>query len=181
MKLTFLLLGVLLMAASGFAANNAYAFEMKAIDGKSVPLSSYQGKVTLFVNVASRCGYTPQYEGLEALYRKYKGKGLVILGFPANNFGGQEPGTNEEIAQFCKRTYDVTFPMFSKISVKGADQADLYRYLTSKEANPATAGDIRWNFTKFLVGKDGKVRARFESGVSPDSPELGKAIEEALR
>lgn len=169
------------MAASSFAAGNAYAFEMKAIDGKPAPLSVYQGKVTLFVNVASRCGYTPQYEGLEELYRKYKGKGLVVLGIPANNFGGQEPGTNEEIAQFCKRTYDVSFPMFAKVSVKGQDQADLYRYLTSKDANPGTAGDIRWNFTKFLVGKDGKVLARFESGVSPTSAELVKAIEDALR
>ena len=181
MRFTFLLLGVLAVAMSSFAASSAYAFSMKAIDGKTVALSGYQGRVALFVNVASRCGYTPQYEGLEALYRKYKDRGLVILGFPANNFGSQEPGTNEEIAQFCKRSYDVTFPMFSKISVKGADQSELYQYLSSADANASTAGDVRWNFTKFLVGKDGKVIARFESAVAPDAAELVKAVEEALK
>ena len=114
-------------------------------------------------------------------FRKYKDRGLVILGFPANNFGSQEPGTNEAIAQFCKRSYDVTFPMFSKISVKGSDQAELYQYLTSADANAGTAGDVRWNFTKFLVGKDGKVIARFESAVAPDAAELVRAVEEALK
>jgi glutathione peroxidase len=163
------------------AANNAYEFQMKAIDGKPADLAAYKGKVSLLVNVASKCGYTPQYEGLEALYRKYQSKGLVVLGFPANNFGSQEPGSDAEIATFCKRTYDVSFPMFSKISVKGQDQAPLYQYLTSTDANSKTAGDVRWNFTKFLVGKDGRVLARFESGVKPDAPELLEAIEAALR
>lgn len=169
------------MTATAFAADNAYGFKMTSIDGKPADLAAYQGKVSLFVNVASKCGYTPQYEGLEALYRNYQAKGLVVLGFPANDFGLQEPGTNEEIAQFCKRTYDVTFPMFSKVSVKGDGQTPLYQYLTSPGANSATAGDVRWNFTKFLVGKDGKVLARFEPKVKPDDPELLRAIEAALR
>src|ERR1019366_3146657 len=116
------------------------------------PLSAYQGKVVLIVNVASRCGFTPQYAGLEALYEKYKDRGFVILGFPANNFGGQEPGTNEEIKTFCSTKYNVTFPMYSKISVKGDDMAPLYQFLTD-----ATGSEIQWNFTKFLVDKDGKV------------------------
>ena len=163
------------------AANNAYDFQMKAIDGKPADLSAYKGKVALVVNVASKCGYTPQYEGLEALYRKYQAQGLVVLGFPANNFGSQEPGSDAEIATFCKRTYDVSFPMFSKISVKGQDQAPLYQYLTSANANAKTAGDVRWNFTKFLIDKNGRVLARFESGVKPDAPELIQAIEAALR
>jgi glutathione peroxidase len=129
----------------------------------------------LIVNVASRCGFTPQYAGLEALYEKYKDRGFVILGFPANNFGGQEPGTNEEIKTFCSSKYNVTFPMYSKISVKGDDKAPLYQFLT------ATGGEIQWNFTKFLVDKNGKVVARFEPKVTPESPEVAEAIEKALR
>lgn len=181
MKNLLLFLGLCAMSITSFAANNAYDFKMTSIDGKPADLSAYKGKVALMVNVASKCGYTPQYEGLEALHRRFQGKGLVVLGFPANNFGSQEPGSNEEIAQFCKRTYDVSFPMFSKVSVKGSDQTALYQYLTSPEANPKTAGDVKWNFTKFLVGKDGKVLARFESGVKPDAPELIQAIEAALK
>ncbi len=121
------------------------------------------------------CGYTPQYEGLETLYRKYKDQGLVVLAFPANNFGGQEPGSNEENRQFCTRKYNVSVPMYSKISVKGSDQAPLYAYLTSK------AGEVKWNFTKFLVGKDGQIITRFDSAVAPESPELTAAIEKALK
>lgn len=155
-------------------AASVHDFQMKAIDGKDVSLASFKGRPVLFVNVASRCGYTPQYKGLEALYRKYKDRGLVVVGVPANNFGGQEPGTNEEIQQFCTRNYDVTFPMMSKVSVKGPDMTPLYGYLTQ------TGGDVKWNFTKFLVGKDGKVIKRFEPNVSPDSPELVSAIEAAL-
>lgn len=147
---------------------------MKAIDGKEVALAGFKGRPVLFVNVASRCGYTPQYKGLEALHQKYKDRGLVVVGVPANNFGGQEPGTNEEIQQFCTRNYNVTFPMMSKVSVKGSDMTPLYGYLTQ------TGGDVKWNFTKFLVGKDGKVIKRFESNVSPDSPELIGAVEAAL-
>ncbi|MBM3765290.1 MAG: glutathione peroxidase [Acidobacteria bacterium] len=153
---------------------------MNSIDGKPVALKSFEGKAVLFVNVASQCGYTPQYAGLQSLYAKYKDKGLVIVGVPANNFGAQEPGSNEEIKSFCSRTYNVTFPMMAKVSVKGADKTPLYQYLTDK-SNPKTGGDVQWNFTKFLVGKDGKVRQRFESGVSPDSPELAAAIEAALK
>jgi glutathione peroxidase len=163
------------MAASLFGASNALEFTLNSIDGKPAPLAQYKGKVVMLVNVASKCGYTPQYAGLEALYEKYKDRGFVILGFPANNFGGQEPGTNEEIKTFCSHTYNVTFPMYAKISVKGADQHPLYRYLTE------TGGEIKWNFTKFLVGKDGKVAARFESAVEPGSPEVAAAIEKALR
>jgi glutathione peroxidase len=175
MKTLIAILGLCVMTVASFAADNAYSFKTTSIDGKPVDLAAYKGKVALFVNVASKCGYTPQYEGLEALYRKYKDKGLVVLGFPANDFGMQEPDTNEVIADFCKRTYDVTFPMFAKVSVKGDGQIPLYRYLTSN------AGEVRWNFTKFLVGKDGNVISRFDSKVKPDDPELVRAIETALR
>ena len=156
------------------AADNIHEFTMKSIDGKPTSLAAYKGKVVLAVNVASQCGFTPQYAGLEALYKKYKDKGLVIAGFPANNFGGQEPGTDDEIKTFCDRTYKVTFPIFSKISVKGADQAPLYQYLTQK------GGEVKWNFAKFLIGKDGRVIRKFDSGVEPSSEELTKAIEAAL-
>jgi glutathione peroxidase len=176
----FFLTGAL-AAASLFGASNVMDFTLNSIDGQPAPLSQYKGKVVMIVNVASKCGYTPQYAGLEALYEKYKSKGFVILGFPANNFGAQEPGTNEEIKTFCSRTYNVSFPMYAKISVKGDDKHPLYQFLTDKEANPATGGEIKWNFTKFLVGKDGKVAARFESAVTPESPEVSAAIEKALR
>jgi glutathione peroxidase len=158
------------------AANSVHDFDMKTIDGKPAPLAAYKGKVVLFVNVASKCGYTPQYSGLEALYKKFKDQGFVIVGVPANNFGSQEPGSDAEIAQFCSRTYNVTFPMLSKVSVKGADITPLYGYLTA-----ARGGDVKWNFTKFLVGKDGKVIERFESGVAPESPQLTSAIQQALK
>jgi glutathione peroxidase len=167
----------------GLAASAAsvYDYSVKTIDGSADTLKSYKGKTVLIVNVASKCGYTPQYAGLEKLYLKYKDRGLVILGFPANNFGAQEPGTNAEIKTFCTRTYSVTFPMFSKISVKGEDEAPLYQYLTEQSPNAATHGDIKWNFTKFLIGKDGKVVARFEPDMTPESPEMEKAIEAALQ
>jgi glutathione peroxidase len=180
-KLLFALVSVCMLALSANAADSAHEFTMKTIDGNEQPLSAYKGKVALFVNVASRCGFTSQYKGLEALYKKYADKGLVVLGFPANNFGGQEPGTNAEIKQFCQRTYGVSFPMFAKVSVKGSDQTPLYGYLTSEEANAETAGDIRWNFTKFLVDANGKVIGRFESRVAPDDPTLVSAIEDALQ
>lgn len=157
------------------AADSAYEFAMKSITGQQVELKQFQGKLVLFVNVASQCGYTPQYKGLEALYRKYKDKGFVIVGVPANNFGQQEPGTNEEIATFCKRNYDVTFPIMSKVDVKGPSMTPLYSYLTK------TGGDVKWNFTKFLVGKDGKVIERFEPGVDPLDAKLTGAIEKALQ
>ena len=132
------------------------------------------------MNVASKCGFTPQYTGLEALYEKYKDKGLVIVGIPANNFGSQEPGTNEEIKTFCSRKYNVTFPMMSKVSVLGEDKTPLYVFLTDKGVNPTIGGDIKWNFTKFLFNRNGKPVARFEPAVTPESPEMTKAIESAL-
>ena len=162
------------MSTSMFAASSVHEFTMNSLSGKPVPLADYKGKVVLVVNVASKCGYTPQYEGLETLYKKYKDKGLVILGFPANNFGGQEPGSNEEIGAFCKSKYGVTFPLFSKISVKGDDKAPLYQFLTT------SGGEVGWNFTKFLVGKDGKPIKKYASNVEPDSKELTVAIEAAL-
>ena len=178
---TYLVFGVLLiMATSLFAASGIYGFTLNSIDGKPAPLADYKGKVVLVVNVASQCGYTPQYTALEAIYEKYKDQGFVILGFPANNFGAQEPGTNEEIKTFCTRKYSVKFPMYAKISVKGDDQAPLYAYLT-KETGPGMTGDIKWNFTKFLVGRDGKVVQRFESAVTPDSKEVTGAIEKQLK
>jgi glutathione peroxidase len=165
------------MAAS---AKTVYDFTLKTIDGQPVSLKSYRGKVLLLVNVASKCGFTPQYAGLEAVYEKYKDRGLVIVGIPANNFGSQEPGTNEEIKTFCTRKYNVSFPMMSKVSVLGADKTPLYVFLTDKTANPNTGGDIKWNFTKFLIDRKGRLVARFEPAVTPESGEVTAAIESAL-
>jgi len=162
------------------APGSFYDFVMKDIDGKSVPLSSYKGKVLLVVNVASQCGYTPQYRGLEALYRKYKSRGFMIIGFPANNFGHQEPGTDTEIKTFCTKTYDVTFDLFSKISVKGSDQHPLYRFLTSTGTNPEYSGEVKWNFQKYLLDRKGRIVGKFASAVEPSSSELTSAIEQAL-
>jgi len=150
---------------------------MKTIDGQDVDLGTYQGKVVLIVNVASRCGATPQYAGLQDLYEKYKDKGFVVLGFPANDFGAQEPGSDEQIKEFCSTKYAVTFPMFSKITVKGPEKAALYKVLT-ETAIPS--GEVGWNFEKFLIGKDGKIAGRFKTRVSPDDAELVSAIEAAL-
>ena len=177
----YLVIGVILiMTASLIAGSGLYSFTLNSIDGKPAPLDDYKGKVILIVNVASRCGYTPQYSALESVYEKYKAQGLVILGFPANNFGAQEPGTNEEIKTFCARKYSVTFPMYAKISVKGADQAPLYSYLT-KETRAGISGDITWNFTKFLIDGNGNVVQRFEPAVPPDSTEIMGAIETQLK
>lgn len=162
-----------------FAAS-VYDFKMKDIDGKNVNLKKYKGKVVMIVNTASKCGYTPQYEGLEAIYKKYKDQDFVVLGFPANNFRGQEPGTDKEIKEFCTLKYDVTFPMFSKISVKGEDQHPLYKYLTDKTTNPEFAGDITWNFNKFLIGKDGKIVARYETKMKPDDATVTTEIEKLI-
>jgi glutathione peroxidase len=167
---------LLLVATVVFGGSGVYQFTMNSIDGKATPLAEFKGKVTMIVNVASRCGYTPQYSALEAVYEKYKDRGFVIAGFPANNFGGQEPGSNEEIKQFCSAKYNVKFPMFAKISVLGSDEAPLYRYLTG-----TGGGEIEWNFTKFLIDRQGQVIARFESAVEPDSPEAIAAIEKALK
>ncbi len=162
------------------ASPSVFDFKMKDIDGKEVKLKKYKGDVLLVVNTASKCGYTPQYEGLQATYEKYRDKGFYVLGFPANNFGGQEPGTEKEIKEFCESKYKVTFPMFAKISVKGEDQDPLYSYLTSKEINPEFGGDITWNFNKFLIDRKGKIVARFSSKDKPDSEVVTEAIEKYL-
>jgi glutathione peroxidase len=160
------------------AAESIYAIAVTNIDGKSSSLAAYKGEVVLIVNVASKCGNTPQYAGLEALQQKYKDKGFTVLGFPCNQFGGQEPGTNEEIKQFCSSKYSVTFPLFDKIEVNGSNRHPLYAALAG-EGSPFP-GDIRWNFTKFLIGRDGKILNRFDSKVKPDAPELVQALETAL-
>jgi glutathione peroxidase len=156
-------------------------FKMKDIDGKEVALKKYKGDVLLIVNTASKCGFTPQYEGLQKIYDQYKSQGFDVLGFPANNFNGQEPGTEAEIKEFCESKYKVTFPMFAKISVKGEDQHPLYNFLTAKETNPDFAGDISWNFNKFLVDRKGKVVARFSSKDTPESEAVKNAIEKHLK
>ncbi|WP_269525270.1 glutathione peroxidase [Coraliomargarita parva] len=160
------------------ANDSIYEVTLKDMNDQDTSLAAYKGKAVLVVNVASKCGYTKQYAGLEALYRKYREQGLVVLGFPCNQFGGQEPGTNEEIQAFCSTTFNVTFPLFDKIDVNGADRAPLYDLLAG-DGSPFP-GDIKWNFTKFLVGKDGTILHRFESKVAPESPEMVAAIESAL-
>jgi len=171
---TALLAGALATAIA--SAGSIYDYTLNSIDGQPQALAAYKGKVVLIVNVASRCGFTPQYEALEKVYEQYKDRGFVILGVPANNFGGQEPGTNEEIKTFCTRKYNVSFPMLAKVSVKGDDITPLYKYLTG-----AKGGDVKWNFTKFLIGRDGALLERFESPTKPDSPAVTAAIELALK
>jgi glutathione peroxidase len=176
------MLSILLLSLSQvlctYAADSIYGISLKDIDGKSTSLKAYEGKVLLIVNVASKCGYTPQYAGLEALQEKYKDKGFTVLGFPCNQFGGQEPGTNEEIKQFCSSKYQVTFPLFDKIEVNGPNRHPLYVLLVG-EGSPFP-GDIKWNFNKFLIGRDGKILKRFDSKVTPDSTELVQGVEQAL-
>jgi glutathione peroxidase len=155
-------------------------FTVKNIDGKDVDLSKYKGKVVLIFNAASNCGYTKQYAGLQKLHEKYQDQGLAVLGFPANNFGAQEPGSDEEIATFCRKDKGVTFDMFSKVSVKGDDKAPLFALLTSGAGDDKLKGDIGWNFEKFLIGRDGKLLARYKSSVTPESDTLTKAIEAEL-
>ncbi|MFQ5429063.1 MAG: glutathione peroxidase [Phycisphaerae bacterium] len=158
----------------------ALAFTMKDIDGKEQDLRQYYGHVVLMVNTASQCGLTPQYEGLEALYEKYRDKGLVVLAFPANNFGRQEPGPNEQIKAFCSKRFHITFPLFGKVSVKGPDICALYRYLTDEKAGHRHGGAIPWNFTKFLIDRKGRVADRFDPRTTPDNPKLIEAIEKRL-
>lgn len=155
-------------------------FTLNDIDGKPAPLSRYKGDVLLIVNVASKCGFTPQYEQLQKLHEKYAAKGLRVLAFPANNFGAQEPGSDAEIKTFCTKTYGVQFDVYSKVSVKGDDCCELYRFLTSSEKNGDFGGEIKWNFTKFLVDRHGKVVARYEPRTKPDDPRVIEAIEKAL-
>jgi glutathione peroxidase len=168
------------MVVSAVGANpihgNIYQFTMKSIDGKEVSLETFQGKVLLVVNVASKCGLTPQYAALEKLYKEKKDKGLVVLGFPANEFGSQEPGSNEEIKAFCDANYGVTFPMFAKIVVKGKDIDPLYQWLTEHTGEK----EISWNFAKFVIGRQGQILERFDPKVKPDAPEITKALDEAL-
>jgi glutathione peroxidase len=173
--LSFLVLAALATTAS---AAGLYDIPLKDIDGKDTSLKAYQGKVLLIVNVASKCGNTKQYKELQALHEKFKNDGLVVLGFPSNDFGGQEPGTNEEIKTFCSTKYNVTFPMFDKVVVKGPEKAPLYKALSGPES--PFPGDVKWNFGKFLVGRDGKVVARFEPKVKPDEAPVVQAIEGAL-
>ncbi len=178
MKLKSLLLAVTLAFAMNAAAESIYDLKVKDIDGKDVTLGAYKGKAVLIVNVASKCGYTKQYAGLEATYRKYKEQGFVILGFPCNQFGGQEPGSNEQIKEFCSSKFDVTFPLFDKVEVNGTNRHPLYVMLAGKDS--PFPGDIKWNFNKFLIGKDGQILKRFDSKVTPDSAELTGAVEAAL-
>jgi glutathione peroxidase len=178
MKTTALLFVFSMMTNLALHAASLYDIQVKDIDGKPTTLSDYKGRVLLIVNVASKCGFTPQYAALEATYKKYADKGFVILGFPCNQFGGQEPGSDAEIKQFCTSKYDVTFPMFDKIEVNGPDRHPLYVQLAG-ESSPFP-GNIGWNFTKFLIGKDGQILKRFDSKTKPDSPEVVAAIETAL-
>jgi len=161
-------------------ASSIHEFTMTDIDGNDVSLATFKGKVVMVVNVASKCGFTGQYAGLQALYERYKDRGLVILGFPANDFLWQEPGSESEIKQFCTLNYGVTFPMFAKIHVKGRDRHPLYAWLTGERTNPEFGGKITWNFNKFLVGRDGRVVARFGSRAKPESEKVAAAIEKAL-
>jgi len=165
---------------SGASVNSIFDIPIKDIDGNAGTLQPYEGKVLLIVNTASKCGFTPQYEGLQSLYETYKDQGLVVLGFPSNDFLGQEPGTEEEIKTFCALNYNVSFPMFSKITVKGKNIHPLYDYLTSEYTNPEYSGKITWNFNKFLIDRDGHIIGRFASKVSPEDPKIVTAIETAL-
>jgi glutathione peroxidase len=165
----------LLVTAAGLSL---YDISLKDIDGKVSSLKSYKGQVLLVVNVASKCGFTPQYSGLEALYQKYQSKGFKVLGFPCNDFGAQEPGSNQEIKRFCSTRYQVSFPLYDKLHVKGPEQHPLYAALTGKDS--PRPGEVKWNFGKFLIGRDGRLIERFESKVAPDAPELVQAIEAAL-
>ena len=180
MKIIALLTALFALQFAAFAAetNSIYDINLKDIDGRDTTLAAYKGKTVLIVNVASRCGYTKQYTGLQAIHEKYKDKGFVVLGFPCNQFGGQEPGTNEEIKKFCSSKFNVTFPLFDKIEVNGEHRHPLYVKLAGKDS--AFPGDIKWNFNKFLIGKDGKIVGRFESQVTPDSEDLTKAIAAAI-
>src|ERR1700742_129592 len=159
---------------------SVYSFTLQSIEGQPVSLRSYHGKVLMLVNVASKCGFTPQYAGLESLYEKYKDRGLVIVGIPAKNFAQQEPGTNDEIKKFCHNRYNVTFPMMAKVSVAGDDKTPLYAFLTDKTLNPQVGGEIKWNFTNSLFHRNGTPLDPSEPAVTPDSPQVTAAIESAL-
>jgi glutathione peroxidase len=179
MKILALLCGLALAGIAAMAAEpNIQTIPINDLDGKPTSLKAYKGKTVLLVNVASKCGYTPQYKGLEGLYRKYKDKGLVVVGVPCDDFGHQEPGSPEEIKKFCSENYDVSFPLLEKIHVKGPEQHPLYSALTGKDS-PAP-GNVSWNFNKYLISPEGKIIAHYDSKVAPDSPELISAIEKNL-
>jgi glutathione peroxidase len=178
--LLFSAMGVVLTAAI-LSATSIYDFDLNTIDYDRLHLRDFKGKVLMIVNVASRCGYTPQYAGLQKLYLAHKDRGFVIIGIPSDDFGEGEPGSDPEIKQFCRRKYDVTFPMMSKVFIRSNPRPPLYDYLTDETENPKTGGEIRWNFTKFLIGRDGTILARFEPAVTPEDPALVKAVEDALR
>jgi glutathione peroxidase len=174
-------LGLLLASETkGTPVSSIYDLTVKTIEGKDAALSAYTGQVVMIVNVASKCGFTPQYKGLEALYQRYRAQGFVVLGFPSNDFLGQEPGTDAEIQQFCSLRYQVTFPLFSKITVKGKSAHPLYQYLTDPQTNPEFGGNISWNFNKFLIDRRGRIVARFGSRTTPESEDVKVAIEKAL-
>lgn len=175
-----LLVGVGVCQAEDKKVPDVLNFKMKSLTGDEVDLSKYQGKVLLIVNTASECGATPQYEALQKLHEKYSKDGLVVLGFPCNQFGRQEPGSAKEISEFCSQTYGITFDLFEKIEVNGDGQAPLYKYLTSKETNTDSPGAVRWNFEKFLIGRDGRIIARFRTPVQPESAEVVEAIKKEL-
>ncbi len=181
MRKRSLFLGLLALSGVLLRATTVLDYIPLSIDGKPLPLATYRGKVLLIVNVASHSNFTSQYEGLEALFQKYKDQGLMVLGFPSDDFGKEEPDGNDAIKKFAAEKYKITFPIFSKVPLAGEHMAPLYQFLTDKQANPTTGGPIRWNFTKFLVNREGKVVQRFEPDVTPDSPELAEAIEKALR
>ncbi len=178
MKLFVLMAAVALLQMVAARAGSLYDIPLKDINGKDTTLAAYKGKVLLIVNVASHCGFTPQYKGLEATYKKYADRGFTVLGFPCNQFGAQEPGTDAEIVQFCTSKYDVTFPLFDKIEVNGPNRHPLYVALAGPES--PFPGNITWNFNKFLIGRDGKILKRFDSKATPESPEVTQAIESAL-
>ena len=178
MKTISLFASLFLMTTLAVRAESIYDIKLKDIDGQDTSLAACKGKVLLIVNVASKCGFTKQYTALEALHQKYKAQGFAVLGFPCNQFGGQEPGSNAEIKEFCSSKFNVTFPLFDKLEVNGANRHPLYAALAGKDS--PFPGDIKWNFTKFLIGKDGKILQRFDSKVTPDSEELTKALEAAL-
>lgn len=179
-KMAFLGLLFSLTSLKGWSAMSFYEYSVQDIDGKTTSLAQFKGKVALVVNTASQCGYTPQYKDLEALYQKYKGKGLVVLGFPSNDFGGQEPGSNAEVKKFCEMKFKTTFPLFSKNPVKGAEKQEVYKFLT-EAPDKGLQGEVGWNFEKFIVNKEGKVVARFKSGVTPIGSELETKIQDLLK
>jgi glutathione peroxidase len=178
MNLKHILLLIIMSLGITAQAQSIYDISVRTIDGKTIKLAEYKNKVILIVNVASECGYTPQYEGLESIYEKYKSQGFVVLGFPCNQFGGQEPGTNEEIKTFCSSKFNVKFPLFDKIEVNGGNRHPLYVLLAGKDS--AFPGDITWNFNKFLIGRDGKLITRFDSSIEPESKKLIGLLEQEL-